>query len=281
MSILVAPRKRMPPAPAPRYSPMTAGQFKRWSVSSSPLRTAALSLCSLLASAQAADLTGSCTVRSGATTPAIVELYTSEGCSSCPPADRWLSRLTAQPDVVALAFHVDYWDHLGWKDPYGSPAFSQRQAQQQVVNGARFSYTPQVTVNGVDTPGWRGLRLPITVPQAMAPVQVQLSREGDRYTAVVRAVGGSSLRIGAYWAVTENALVSDVKRGENHGALLTHDFVVRDYRPVAPWVTTLDNTRTLTLAALPAPEGGRPRQINLVVFDADTGRPVQAIKLGC
>ncbi|OYU00546.1 MAG: hypothetical protein CFE40_04485 [Burkholderiales bacterium PBB1] len=245
------------------------------------LKVAALGLCGLMASAHAADGSGRCSARSGATTPPIVELYTSEGCSSCPPADRWLSRLNAQPDVVALAFHVDYWDHLGWKDPYGSPVFSLRQAQQQVVNGARFSYTPQVAVNGVDTPGWRSLRSPIPAPQTMAPVQVQLSREGDRYTAVVQAVGGLSIRIGAYWAVTENALVSDVKRGENSGAFLTHDFVVREYRPVAPWVAAADSTKTLTLAALPAPEGSRPRQINLVLFDADTGRPVQAIKLGC
>lgn len=266
---------------SPGFSAITFTWQRSSGVSSGCLRVATWGLCGLMASAHATDAIDRCTARSGATTPTIVELYTSEGCSSCPPADRWLSRLTAQPDVVALAFHVDYWDHLGWKDPYGSPAFSQRQAQQQMVNGARFSYTPQVTVNGVDTPGWRTLRLPITVPQAMAPVQVQLSREGDRYTAVVQAVGGSPLRIGAYWAVTENALVSDVKRGENSGARLAHDFVVRDYRQVAPWVTTVDSTRTLTLAALPAPEGGRPRQISFVVFDADTGRPVQAIKLGC
>ncbi|MBY0469510.1 MAG: DUF1223 domain-containing protein [Burkholderiaceae bacterium] len=271
----------MPAAPSPRCLPMTAGEFRRQSVSSSRQRTAALSLCSLLASAQATDLTGSCTARSGVVMPPLVELYTSEGCSSCPPADRWLSTLTAQPDVVALAFHVDYWDHLGWKDPYGSLAFSQRQAQQQVVNGARFSYTPQVTVNGIDTPGWRRLRVPITVPQVMAPVQVQLSREGDRYTAVVQAAGGLSLRIGAYWAVTENALVSDVKRGENSGALLAHDFVVREYRPVAPWTTRIDGTETLRFVPLVTAAGGHPRQINLVVFEADSGRPVQAVKLGC
>ena len=187
----------------------------------------------------------------------------------------------AQPEVVALAFHVDYWDHLGWKDPYGSPAFSLRQAQQQGVNGARFSYTPQVTVNGVDTPGWRSLRMPLSASQGTAPVSVQLSREGDRYTAVVQTVGGSSLRIGAYWAVTENALVSDVKRGENSGAVLGHDFVVRDYRLVPPWVAAAGSATTLTLVAPTSPDSTRPRQMNLVIFDADSGRPVQAARLGC
>ena len=74
----------------------------------------------------------------------MVELYTSEGCSSCPPADRWLSALKDGPPVVALAFHVDYWDRLGWKDRNASPAYTRRQAAQQRFNGARFSYTPQV-----------------------------------------------------------------------------------------------------------------------------------------
>ena len=95
-----------------------------------------------------------CSARSGALAPTVVELYTSEGCNSCPPADRWLSRLKADPAVVALAFHVDYWDRLGWKDRFASPLYTQRQAQQQSISGARFSYTPQVIVDGVDRPDW-------------------------------------------------------------------------------------------------------------------------------
>jgi hypothetical protein len=99
-----------------------------------------------------------CQARSSATTR-VVELYTSEGCNSCPPADRWLSGVASAPDTVALAFHVDYWDRLGWKDRFASAAFTQRQSQQQAVNGARFSYTPQVVVDGVDDKDWSG-RLP-------------------------------------------------------------------------------------------------------------------------
>src|SRR5688572_7390063 len=91
--------------------------------------------------AAAAD---ACTAASPRTIVPVVELYTSEGCNSCPPADRWLSTLKAAPDVVALAFHVDYWDRLGWKDRFASAAFTQRQANQQASTGARFSYTPQV-----------------------------------------------------------------------------------------------------------------------------------------
>jgi hypothetical protein len=112
-------------------------------------------------------------------------------------------------------------------------------------------------------------------------VQVQLSRDGDRYMGVVTPVPGASARVGAYWAVTENSLVSDVKRGENSGSTLTHDFVVREYRPVAQWSTATDGTKRLSFSPTPPPAGSGPRQINLVVFDADSGRPVQAVKLGC
>ena len=267
------------PALKPSRRPVASG-CRRLAHRASHLLLAGLGAGSLIASSQAADSGGSCTARSGTATVAVVELYTSEGCSSCPPADRWLSTLTAQRDVVALAFHVDYWDNLGWKDPFASPAFTARQSQQQVVNGSRYSYTPQVTINGVDTRHWPRLRAPITVPPVASPVQVQLSRDGDRYTAVVQAAAGAPVRVGAYWAVTENALVSQVKRGENGGSTLAHDFVVRDYRPVAPWATA-DGTKTLSFSPPPAPEGSRPRQVNLVVFDADGGRPVQAVKLGC
>lgn len=277
----IAPSQPQSTEPLPELPSKAPRGPSRWCSGAACLRIVAWSVCGLAVPAHAVDRPDSCVSQSGITTPAVVELYTSEGCSSCPPADRWLSKLTAQPEVVALAFHVDYWDHLGWRDPYGSPAFSQRQAQQQGVNGARFSYTPQVTVNGIDNPGWRSLRMPITVPLATAPVRVQLSREGDRVTAVIQSVGSASLRIGAYWAVTENALVSDVKRGENSGALLAHDFVVRDYHPVAPWVSAAGSTQTLTLVAPPSPDGKRSRQVNLVVFDADSGRPVQAVGLGC
>lgn len=277
----IAPSQPLSTEPLPHPPYMAPQRPSRCCVGIACLRIAAWGLCGLAVSAHAVERPGNCSAHSGTTTPAVIELYTSEGCSSCPPADRWLSKLTMQPEVIALAFHVDYWDHLGWKDPYGSPAFSQRQAQQQRVNGARFSYTPQVTVNGVDTPGWRSVRMPLAVPPATAPVRVQLSRTGDRVTAMVQSMEGASLRIGAYWAVTENALVSDVKRGENSGALLAHDFVVRDYQPVAPWVSAAGSTQTLTLVAPSSPDGKRPRQVNLVVFDADSGRPMQAVRLGC
>jgi hypothetical protein len=221
-----------------------------------------------------------CSVHSGTVAPAVVELYTSEGCSSCPPADRWLSRLKAEPAVVALAFHVDYWDRLGWKDRFASPAHTQRQMQQQAVSGARFSYTPQVIVNGVDRPDWP--RAPVVAAAHPSPVEVQLGRDGNRVTASVAARQGAPARLAAYWAVTEQQHVSAVKAGENAGATLTHDAVVRDYRPVSAWTAAPGGPPTTLQFDLGAPaDPAHPRQINLVIVDADRGRPLQAARLGC
>ena len=221
----------------------------------------------------------SCSARSAAIAPAVVELYTSEGCNSCPPADKWLSRLKADPSVVALAFHVDYWDRLGWKDRFGSPAYTQRQAEQQRVSGARFSYTPQVILNGVDRPDWP--RAPVGAGQA-APVEAQLARDGNRVTATVKPAANAPARLAAYWAVTEQGHVSDVKAGENQGVTLTHDYVVREYRQVAAWPARADGgATTLQFELAGAADATHPRQVNLVIVDADTGRPVQAVKLGC
>src|SRR6516225_4364306 len=105
-------------------------------------------LATLAAGTFAAD--GGCRAASGPRAPAVVELYTSEGCSSCPPADRWLSALKDRPDVVPLAFHVDYWDSLGWKDRFAQAQFSQRQNATQHTSGARFAYTPQVILDSRD-----------------------------------------------------------------------------------------------------------------------------------
>lgn len=222
-----------------------------------------------------------CSARSTAVAPPVVELYTSEGCSSCPPADKWLSRLKADPAVVALAFHVDYWDRLGWKDRFASPAFTQRQAEQQRSSGARFSYTPQVIINGVDRSDWPRATVGPGAAAA-APVEVQLTRDGRRVTAVVTPAAGTPARLAAYWAVTESGHVSAVKAGENQGATLTHDDVVREYRPVAAWSPKAGGAAaTLQFDPARATDAAHPRQVNLVIVDADSGSPVQAAKLGC
>ncbi|MFA6179751.1 MAG: DUF1223 domain-containing protein, partial [Candidatus Methylopumilus sp.] len=117
-------------------------------------------LSSLLILSQATAAFGAeCSIKSGPQVTPLLELYTSEGCSSCPPADQWLSGIAAagftSDKVVPLAFHVDYWDYIGWKDRFGKPEFSARQRQAAKSGVSAFVYTPQVMLNGADFRGWQ------------------------------------------------------------------------------------------------------------------------------
>ena len=227
--------------------------------------------------AGAAD--AACRAQSGTSAPQVVELYTSEGCSSCPPADRWLGRLQGRADVLALAFHVDYWNGLGWKDRFASADFTRRQKQQQAVNGARFSYTPQVVVDGRDRPDW--MAMGVTGHRAAAPVSISLVRDGERFDASVTASAGAPRRLAAFWAVTEDDHVSAVKAGENAGSTLRHAAVVRELQPVSEWQQPAGTATALRFTPSMPATAGNPRRVNLVVLDADSGRPVQAIQIGC
>ncbi|WP_298833237.1 thioredoxin family protein [uncultured Piscinibacter sp.] len=229
--------------------------------------------CAPLAMAQAPV----CSARSGDTVTPVIELYTSEGCSSCPPADRWLSTLQPGAPNVALAFHVDYWDRLGWRDRFASPAFSRRQQAQRAVNGARVSYTPQVVVQGVDLPDWRGIRLPVS-NSAKAQVDITISGDGGRFDAIVQARPGAPARLAAFWAVSEDGHLSRVTAGENAGEKLAHDHVVRELHDVPPWMAA---TIRLQFAPALALDAAHPRALSLVVIDAATGRPLQALRLRC
>jgi hypothetical protein len=137
----------------------------------------------LLASGLTAFAAGpTCQVQSGATLTPVIELYTSEGCSSCPPADRWLSTLkdsAAQGKAVVEAFHVGYWDSIGWVDRFASPAHTTRQKQVAGSNGLSGIYTPQVVRNGRD---WRDFTRPAVTSEA-ARARIAILRgllDGDR-----------------------------------------------------------------------------------------------------
>lgn len=236
-----------------------------------PITLAALVSCA--ATAAAAQPAVSCRVQSGAQPPAVVELYTSEGCSSCPPADRWLSGLKGRPDVLALAFHVNYWDRLGWPDRFATAATTERQHQLQRATSAPYVYTPQVVLNGRDLRGWSSATL--TRPDA-SPVSIALMREGNTVRATVSAP--TSQPLAGYWAVLEDGHSSRVKAGENAGETLKHDHVVTLYRPLPAWRGAPAEPPTLEV---PPSRGGSARRVAFVVTDVEGAKPLQAAVLGC
>ena len=127
-------------------------------------RAISLLIGGLLASLPTFAFPASCTIHSGAERATVIELYTSEGCSSCPPAERWLSgfvgKTSAASTVIPLAFHVDYWDYIGWRDRFASPKYTARQCERINRTRGRFAYTPQTLINGLDSSGWRQAKAP-------------------------------------------------------------------------------------------------------------------------
>jgi hypothetical protein len=215
-----------------------------------------------------------CQATRSATAPTVVELYTSEGCSSCPPADRWLSTLKGRPDVLALAFHVNYWDRLGWPDRFASAEATARQYKLAQRAGSAQVYTPQVVANGRDWRVWP--KLPAAAQAS--PVSLTLSRDGGTVTARVAAATGAPAQLSGYWAVLEDQHVSQVRAGENAGETLRHDHVVRLYKPVAAWAAAQGTDVQLRIDR-GTPE--YPRRVVFVVTDSATLKPLQALALGC
>jgi hypothetical protein len=228
---------------------------------------------------------GQCTATSGAGTAALVELYTSEGCSSCPPADRWLAALGDRypaGNVVPLALHVDYWDYIGWKDPYAKREFSLRQRKFSQLQRMALVYTPQVLLQGRDFRAWGGRAF----DQALAKINAQPAKAKLRLTvmgadpsalqveAVAELLQGSA-EADLYLATYRSGLQSRVSAGENRGRLLTHDYVVLEWQgPFAFAGKTLTERRKVPLlpGAAPADSG-----VAAFVQDRRTGEVLQAL----
>ncbi len=214
---------------------------------------------------------------SGEQQVALIELYTSEGCSSCPPADRWLSSLKSDPglwrDFAPIAFHVDYWDYIGWKDRFARAKFSQRQRRYAEEGGARTVYTPGFFMNGKEWPGWfRDKQLDI---EKIRVGELNVWLEGDLIAARFGVDDTDHGELSIHVAVLGLNLESRVNAGENDGRTLRHDFVALSVVTVA--LQPVEGGYEAILQ-LPDIRNG-PQSQALVAWVSEAGRqaPIQAV----
>lgn len=175
----------------------------------------------------------------GSNRPVVVELFTSQGCSSCPPADELLGELAEQPGVIALAHHVDYWDYIGWKDPFARPEATDRQRRYAQHLGTRFIYTPQMVIDGqIDVVGSRRTQVISSITAARsAGERLEIEVGGDEKTAKVTIPAGVAPAQGAtVWLATfDDEHRTQVARGENSGRELVDANVVREFVSIGTW----------------------------------------------
>ncbi|MGD8384952.1 MAG: DUF1223 domain-containing protein, partial [Lysobacterales bacterium] len=167
-------------------------------------------------------------LRSGPEKVALLELYTSQGCSSCPPADRWLSGLGRNTGLwaqfVPVAFHVDYWDYIGWRDPFSQHRFSLRQRRYAKEGGVGIVYTPAILLDGREWRNWTRGAVPNVVDEAAGILTVK--RAAGRLSVSYVPVVQPDAELFANIALLGSGLVSNVTAGENRGQKLLNDFTV-------------------------------------------------------
>lgn len=167
----------------------------------------------------------------------VVELYTSQGCSSCPPADAMLEKLAARDDVIALGLHVDYWDYLGWKDQLGRPENTSRQKAYAHVAGSRSIYTPQLVIAGTDhVVGHRTMEVMDSINQrknSASPVTMQLSRKGTQVSISARSTSASPMIVQLVRYVPASNVA--IRRGENRGKVINYVNAVTQWKVVRNW----------------------------------------------
>ena len=185
----------------------------------------------------AADAAPMRAVAEVAAAPVVVELFTSQGCNSCPPADAFLGELAQRADVIALAFHIDYWDYIGWKDPFASPDFTRRQRGYAGALGLRSVYTPQMVVDGrADAVGSDRARVEELIRRSSAVPKLALTVDTTGAKPILTLPEARLTRPATVWlAVYDREERTPVKRGENAGRDLSEYNIVRELRTVASW----------------------------------------------
>ena len=170
--------------------------------------------------------------------PVVLELFTSQGCSSCPPADKLLHQLADRDDVIALALHVDYWDYMGWKDEFANPAYSDRQRVYASVAGRRTIYTPQIIVNGTTSiVGARAMELSDAIQAHKAQpakVSVDISRDGGSVNISASNTGGAGAMV-VHVLQYQPERDAKITRGENAGRHLVYSNVVQGWQVLGQW----------------------------------------------
>ncbi|MGE5338777.1 MAG: DUF1223 domain-containing protein, partial [Gemmatimonadota bacterium] len=230
-----------------------------------------------LSTVLAAALAATCSVTSPPHTVALVELYTSQGCSSCPPADRWLSKLGPADRVIPLALHVGYWDYIGWKDPFARREFNERQRRLADLNGSRTVYTPGVFVQGRETPRWSDARAFAAAVNAInalpAPARIDLTAgiAHGRIEARAAVAATGVKRPQVMLALVQDGNVTRVSAGENRGETLVDDHVVTEWSGwLAPDVAVqrwnLPDVPTERLSVVAAVQDGSGRLLQSVAL---------------
>jgi hypothetical protein len=215
------------------------------------------------------------TFESGEAQTALIELFTSEGCSSCPSAEKWLSAFKSNPDLwkktVPVAFHVDYWDHLGWRDRFSKPEFTSRQQRYAASWGGDSVYTPGFVVNGGEWRDWFSSNALPASSKKVGSLRVTFSDDGKvGATFVAESTQLPALALNV--ALLGNDLESDVKRGENTGRKLRHDFVVLN---LIKMDMAKEANRWTGSVALPK-QSGDDKPSALAAWITENATPIQA-----
>ena len=273
------------------HRPLAPGQrspIRRWlegTIGQTPGRSMATLQATMLSLVALATISATAqnqplVFQSTATQSALLELFTSEGCSSCPPAETLLANLKASPglwhDFVPVAFHVDYWDHLGWRDPWSAREFSDRQRAYAAAWANNSVYTPGFVLNGKECRDWSRLTDVFKSTGAPAGTLKVSSVDRDHWQVWFTPLAPGRENYEVHAALLASGLTSDVKAGENRGRRLSHDFVVtaltktplKTYRDAAWGQVVLNKTGK-----------GQAGRLALAVWVTRPGRvePLQAV----
>jgi hypothetical protein len=214
-----------------------------------------------------------CSAQSGADRRHLVELYTSEGCDSCPPAEKWMSTLGKHPELIGLEFHVDYWDDVHWRDPFSDHAYTLRQqALANRVNRGTI-FTPQIWLDGQVWQNWPKGAPPALITASTQPLRVTVDGSDIVRVHIDATTVTAQPDYRLYAALTQSGLSEFVRGGENHGKHLDHDNVVRAFAgPLSLPQADIE---------LKAPQNPDLQQSAVVAFvqDESNGSVVQAVRV--